>query len=136
MSKEKRRRWGDLLILLVILAVITAVRWSNPPESVYLHIENEILEIGAPEETSWQIPLSSIQQVELAEDAVYPQVEGEDGKVICGVFANAQWGEHHLCVYESVPVCIALSAESGTYVFNCENAKLTRDFYRAFQELL
>ncbi len=131
MSKEKRRRWVDLLILLAILAVITVVRLSNPPEQVILHIENNVLSISSPEEKEYTIPLDEIRSVRLDEKTEYIEEGREGHEVLCGEYAEVTQ-----CVYAKIPVSIYVESTTGTFRFNCESEELTKAFYEAFIELL
>jgi len=131
--KEKRRSKLNWLLVVVIFVVVSVVGLVNPPDAVRAFVENDHLVLEGCNDVEYFIPMDTIEQVTLVEDAEY----AADGRgAVCGRYTNEIWGEHVLYVNMKIDACIVVESARGIYVFNVESKDTTKAFYEAFLKIL
>lgn len=131
--KGKTNRKTNWLLIVAIFVVVSVVSVVNPADTVRAFVENDHLVLEGCDDVQYFIPMDTIQQIALVEDAEYA-VDGRG--VVCGTYTNETWGEHILYANLKINACIVLESANGIYVFNVESEDTTKAFYEAFLEIL
>lgn len=127
------KRKTNILLALLVIAVALVFYTVNPPDSVYFHMEDDVIYVEGPEEFQYSIPVRDVEKFVLVEDSVYANGQ-KTGRVVCGRYANDSWGEHIQCAHTKIPVCIAVIGQGETILFNVESEETTRSLYKALLE--
>lgn len=129
------KRKTNILLALLIIVVVLVMTVINPPDSVYFQLVEDVICVDGPEEFRYEFPLAEVEQMTLEEDPVYGDGTKAKG-VVWGEYTNDRWGEHTQCVYAKVPVCIVVTGQGETFVFNVENEETTRSLHEALLEYM
>lgn len=131
--KQKKSNTANTIIIVLIFVGVFLYNIINPSDMVKIQVEDTDLILGGYEDITYSIPLDTIDSLTYQEEVEYPE---ETKSILCGAYSNEQWGEYILYVNGKVSACIVMETESGTYVFNYENASTTKALYDALLELL
>lgn len=128
----KQNSVANTIIIVVIFVGVFLYNMINPQNTVAVTVDDANLVLSGYEEITYRIPLDTIESFTYVEEMEYPE---ESKSIIYGTYSNEQWGEYILYVNGKVSSCIVADTQSGTYVFNYENASTTKSLYDALLAL-
>lgn len=136
MKREKTDRFGfsHLIQILVIFAGIMLIFSrlnSIELQSNQIQWDDVQLTVKEPRGDTFLLPFENITSMELREISDYGSwVRGMDtDNTRYGLWHNDEFGDYHLYMQKSIPLCIILHTNDGITVLNLESEDVTRQLY-------
>lgn len=135
--QNKRAMIINLVVLMIVFVIITFAAPSNDQKNLFIWEQTQLL-INFPDDTVYTVPLDSITQILLIEDAD-PGVclSGDaESSIRYGRWKNDTLGEYVLCCHLSYSTVIQLTTPEEVYWISYESADTTVALYETIVETL
>jgi len=131
-------KWNLIRIIAIFVGVTVyfIARSGSSPYSISM--ADQTIRVTGGNEYSYSLPMESIDSVELTEIENFGECiqDACDGKHICGIFKNEQFGQYDIWTIKKIDPVIVITDKGGhVFVVNYESARSTQELYKALLEI-
>ncbi len=132
-------KWNLILIIAIFVGVTVYFIARNGSSPYSISMADQTIKVTGENDYSYSLSMDSIDSVELTEIEDHGEciLDACDGKHICGIFKNEQFGQYDIWTIKKISPVVVITDKNGhVFAVNYESARSTQELYKALLEII